>query len=64
MKIELTQAEHGFLATLLEEKQHELLHEISKADVHDFRRGLKEKEEVLETLLRKLAAETVGSTAA
>jgi len=61
MTIELTQAEQGFLVTLLEERQHELLHEISKADVHAFRRGLQEKEALLEALLRKLAMEKVGS---
>jgi len=61
MAIELTQNEHGFLVTLLEERQRELLHEISKADVHEFRRGLQEKEVVLESLLVKLA---VGSPAA
>jgi len=56
MAIELTQAEHGLLVTLLEERQRELLHEISKSDVHEFRRGLQEKEELLEALLVKLAA--------
>jgi len=38
MTIELTHAEHELLVMLLEERQRELLHEISKADVHDFRR--------------------------
>ena len=61
MTIELTQNEHGFLVTLLEEKQHELLHEISKADVREFQRELREREVVLEGLLRKLGT-AVGST--
>jgi len=64
MTIELTHAEQELLVMLLEERQRELLHEISKADAHDFRRGLQEKEAVLETLLRKLATEAVGNTAA
>jgi hypothetical protein len=54
MQIELTQAEHGFLVTLLQERQRELLHEIAKADVHNFRHQLQEREGLLETLLRKL----------
>ena len=62
MTIELTYAEHELLAMLLEERQRELLHEISKTDVHEFRRGLQEKEVVLEALLRKLTA--VGTAAA
>ena len=62
MTIELTHAEHELLVTLLEERQRELLHEISKTDVHEFRRGLQGKEVVLEALLCKLAA--VGSAAA
>jgi len=61
MNIELTQAEHEFLVTVLEERQHELLHEISKADAHHFRRGLREKEVVLETLLGKLTSEKVSA---
>ena len=64
MTIELTQAEQGFLATLLQERQRELLHEIAKADVHGFRRRLQDQEVLLETLLRKLEMETVESAAA
>jgi len=64
MQFELTQAEHGLLVMLLQERQRELLHEISKADSHDFRRGLREREAVLEALLRKLTAEGVATRAA
>jgi len=63
MQFELTQAEHALLVTLLQERQRELLHEISKADSHDFRRGLREREVTLEALLRKLMAEGVATTA-
>jgi len=64
MKIELTQAEHALLITFLQERQRELLHEISKADAHHFRTGLREKEALLESMLRKLAAEAVCEVAA
>jgi len=63
MTIELTQAEHELLVTLLQARQRELLHEISKADMHDFRRRLQDHEVVLEGLQRKLAAEVVGKAA-
>ena len=63
MTIELTQAEHELLVTLLQERERELLHEISKADVHEFRRELREKEVVLEELLRKLKTQMVGNAA-
>jgi len=63
MMIELTEPEHSLLVTLLEGRQRELLHEISKADVHEFRRGLQEKEGLLESLLVKLATQVAGSRA-
>ena len=55
MNIELTQSEHGFLVTVLEERERALLHEIAKADNHNFRRDLQEREAMLETLLRRLS---------
>jgi len=61
MTIELTQAEHELLVMLLQEKQRQLLHEISKADVHEFRRNLQEKEAVLEALLRKASSSVVAA---
>jgi alanyl-tRNA synthetase len=63
MKLELTEPEHALLVTLLQERQRELLHEISKAEVHEFRRTLQQREVLLESMLRKLSS-TVGSTAA
>ena len=43
MNIELTQPEHMLLVTILEERQREFLHEISRADNHSFRRSLQER---------------------
>ena len=63
MKLELTEAEHELLATLLQERQRELLHEISKTDSHEFRRTLQGQEQLLETLLAKLAAESARTAA-
>jgi hypothetical protein len=37
------------------------LHEISRADVHSFRRTLQDRELVLESLLRKLTEETIAA---
>ncbi len=59
MKIDLTEPEHALLVTLLQERQRELLHEISRAEVHNFRHSLQEREVLLETLLRKLEAPAV-----
>jgi len=64
MQIELTQAEHGLLITLLQEGQRELLREIARADHHNFRHTLQEREGLLESLLQKLNAESVTSLSA
>ncbi len=64
MKIELTEPEHALLVTLLQERQRELLHEISRAEIHNFRHSLQEREVLLETLLRKLEATVSANTAA
>lgn len=61
MNFELTQAEHALLVAILEERQRELLHEISRTGLHSFKRTLQEREGVLETLLRKLAPEESSS---
>ncbi|MGH9643675.1 MAG: hypothetical protein ACRD3Q_14785 [Terriglobales bacterium] len=57
MNLELTQAEHSLLVSILEERQRDLLHEISRTGLHSFKRTLRERESVLETLLRKVAPE-------
>jgi hypothetical protein len=61
MNLELTQAEHTLLVAILEERQRELLHEISRTGVHSFRRTLQDRENVLEMLLRKLSPEVRSS---
>jgi vacuolar-type H+-ATPase subunit E/Vma4 len=57
MDMSFTAQEHALLVTILTERQRELLHEISRADVHDFRRELQVREALLESLLRKLGPE-------
>lgn len=64
MELQLTAQEQTLLITFLRERQRELLREIARADVHDFRRVLQEREDILESLLRKLSPETAGVTAA
>ena len=64
MIIELTEPEHALLITLLQERQRELLLEISRAEVHNFRHNLQQREMLLETLLRKLEAIVSSNTAA
>jgi hypothetical protein len=50
-----TPEEQGMLVTILQARQRQLLLEISRADLHDFRRELQEREALVESLLRKLA---------
>jgi hypothetical protein len=64
MELQLTAQEQALLATFLQERQRELLHEIARTDSHDFRRVLQEREVILESLLRKLAPEAVCNEAA
>jgi vacuolar-type H+-ATPase subunit E/Vma4 len=64
MELQLTAQEQALLVTFLRERQRELLHEIARADLHDFRRVLQEREVILESLLRKLASEAVITPAA
>lgn len=55
MDLQLTTQEHALLVTFLRERQCELLREISRTDVREFRHALREKEAILESMLRKLA---------
>ena len=64
MPVELTSQEQTLLVTILRERQRELLREIARADHHQFRRGLQEREATLESLLRKLAPEGMAVSAA
>ncbi len=63
MEFQLTVQEQELLVMVLRERQRELLREIARADRHDFRQRLQEREVTLEALLRKLSPEAVGSAA-
>lgn len=64
MQLELNAQEQTLLVMILRERQRELLREIAHADFHEFRRGLQDREVVLESLLHKLTLEAVTPTAA
>jgi trehalose utilization protein len=51
----LSDKEHGLLQEILEERQRRLLVQIAHADHHDFKVLLKEREELVESLLGRLA---------
>ena len=57
MDTAFTPEEHALLVTILTERQRELLHEIARTDLHQFRHQLQEREALLESLLRKLGPE-------
>ncbi len=56
MELQLTQSEHDFMVEVLAEHQRELFLELSKASHREFKNLLKEKVDVLDTLLAKLDA--------
>lgn len=58
-----TPQEQALLVTILSERQRELLHEIARAELREFRRELQEREAMLESLLRKLTSEAAGRAA-
>jgi hypothetical protein len=58
-----TPQEQALLITILSERQRELLHEIARADLHEFRRELQAREAMLESVLRKLSPEAAGRAA-
>ena len=57
MEITLTGAEKIVLRETLEKAMHEMLMEIANTDNRKMREGLREREEILKTLLEKLPAE-------
>ncbi len=63
MELQLTVQEQELLLSVLRERQRELLREIARADRHDFRQKLQQREVVLEGLLRKLSPEAAGTAA-
>lgn len=54
MELTLTSREREFLAQILEERQRELLLEIARSDSHQFRAGLRNSEELLESIIGKV----------
>jgi vacuolar-type H+-ATPase subunit E/Vma4 len=54
MKLEITYEEHELLTEILEEHRRELLREIAKADHHEFKKRLRGKEQLLESVFDKL----------
>lgn len=62
MELILTSREREFLAQILEVRQRELLLEIARAENHQFRAGLKNNEELLESIIGKVRrAQITGS---
>ena len=58
MELQLTETELDLLVEILEEHQRHFLHEIAKADHHDFKEGLRKRCESLENMLERLKAQT------
>jgi len=56
MEIALTGAETVVLRETVEKALHEMLMEIARTDSRKMREGLKEREEILSTILAKLPA--------
>lgn len=64
MHLDLSSEEQSLLITILRERQREFLHEIARTDSREFRRGLQDREVILEALLRRLTPDTASNTAA
>lgn len=58
MELQLTESELDLLVRILEEREAEFLHEIAKTDHHEFKRGLRQRCELLENILDRLKAKT------
>ena len=56
MELRLTGKEEDLLRELLEEHQKHLLHEINKADHHEFKTSLRNRCTVVEGMIEKLQA--------
>jgi len=54
MELTLTSSEAELLLEILEEHQRGLLREIAKADHHEFKHTLKDKEVLIESMVDKL----------
>jgi len=60
MEFQLTETEVDLLVQVLEEHQTIFLHEIAKADHHEFKENLRRRCQLLENMLDRLKAQTVG----
>ena len=56
MELRLTDSERELLLQLLQEQHKHLLHEIAKADHHEFRTALRHRCTALEGIMEKLKA--------
>lgn len=56
MELQLTNKEEELVLELLQEQQKHLLHQIAKADHHEFRASLRARYELLEGIMNKMAA--------
>jgi hypothetical protein len=54
LELPMSEAERELLVQVLEERQAHFLHEIAKADHHDFKQALRHRCELLEKVLEKL----------
>jgi len=54
MELRITEAERELLVQVLEERQAHFLHEIAKADHHEFKRALRTRCQLLEEIIEKL----------
>lgn len=54
MELQLTESELDLLIQILEERQTHFLHEIAKAEHHEFKHGLRKRCELLENILDRL----------
>ena len=56
MEIHLTEQEQAYLQELLDETQKNTIHELNHTDTREFRALLRQRLELLEHLMQKLAA--------
>jgi len=54
MEMRLTEKEHTLLLEVLQEHHKHLLHEIAKADHHEFKMALHHRCDTLEEIMRKM----------
>jgi hypothetical protein len=59
MEVTINPEEMELLIELLEERQRELLREIARTSHHEFKRALRQREKLLESVLLRLKAATL-----